>query len=200
MEKENNPLEKKYFGPEFIEQDIRNFPGSNNILETHERTQQMLGLKVPESLGFSLWLIQYAIRRRNVRQELILPENPQEEAIYWLGFIPLDSYRLQDSLLIRITDRPQEFTGISDHPQIEDITQKLRDAYDRNILTRIKKDLFIPQRDFALSWSFTATPSSIGVHTIYPTEERNIARDFEAILREHQALEELTEKGYKSLY
>lgn len=188
----------EYFGPEFIYQDIGTIPGNIYINQTLKEMEAKLGKKLPENFPLSLWMITF-LTREQVRQELILPDNPIEEAIYWLGFRQ-PSYQLKDSLLMRITDRPQSFMAILDHPEINKIIRELRKAYDGREIKRVETDLSVPCRDWLLEWSFTATPRAETVHVVYPENGTNIAHDFEEVFKKYNVLDDLLKRGYKESY
>ncbi len=194
---------KLYFGPEFIYQNIKTVPGSSYITQTLKEMEAKLNRKLPESFPLSLWMINF-VAQKGIRQELLLPDNPREEASYLLGFRQPDSYQLKDSSLVRITDRPQSFMGIINHPQIDEVIQELRKAYDGRKVDRIKTALRIPSRDFAGEWSFTGKPRrrtcEVTVHVIYPRNGINTARDFEEVFKGHDVIDDLLNNGYKYLY
>ena len=189
----------EYFGSDFIEKDVKTIPGSNNIIQTLEEMKTKLKKDLPQSYSLSLWMTNYLLKE-NSRQELILPKSPKEEASYWLGFGNPDSYQLKDSLLVRITDRPQSFMGITNHTEIGEIVQELRKSYDGKKIKRVETTLRIPTRDWSLHKSFRAEPKTVSVFVVYPQGKINIATDFEEILRKHDALDSLSRDGYIDLF
>jgi hypothetical protein len=189
----------EYFGPDFIEKDIRTIPGSKHIIQTLREMEVKLKKELPQSYSLSLWMVNF-LANDNSRQELILPENPKKEASYWLGFSQPKSYKLKDSLLVRITDRPQSFMSVSSHPDIDEIIKELRNAYDNREIERVKTDIKIPSRDWALHKSFKEEPKEVTVYAVYPQNKTNIADDFEEVLRKHNVLDLLFKKGYEDMY
>ena len=189
----------EYHDQDFITKDIKTIPGFNYIQQVHSETEQKLKRELPKSFPLSLWMTTFSVSDES-RQELIIPENPLEEAIYWLGFNPGNSYNLRDSLLVRITDKPQCILGISEHPNIKNMARELRKAYNNKPVRRTAETLKIPSRDWAQYKSFTHEPSQIGVYLIFPENNLNIAHDFEDIFRRYNALEMILEKGYKYSY
>jgi len=175
--------EKEYISPEF---------GEAYLAKMEDR----LGTKLPASYPTSLLIITLVTGK--CRQELIIPNNPIEEASYWLGFNPPSSYKLRDSLLVRITDRPQSFTGIMDHPEINEIIQELRRAYDGRSIERVRRNLNVPPHAWAVDMAFEL--HKLTAYAVYPQNGTNIASEFEAILRNHGALDDLLKNGYKVLW
>ena len=184
---------------DFIEKDIRTIPGKEYLFRTLKELETVSEKIFPESFPLSLWMIGFSLRD-HVRQELIIPENPKDEASYWLGFDPENSYFLRDSILVRITDRPQSFLGILDHLNIGEIMTELRSAYDGKVTQRHHVIINIPSRDWSLEESFTSKPRGIGFDIISPTNVKDIAADFENVLRKYSAIETLLKVGYEKLY
>jgi hypothetical protein len=188
-----------YFGPDIGRENVITIPGSEYIVQTLREMEASFGKKLPSNFSLSLWMATY-LAIDGPRQELILPNNPQEEASYLLFFGKPDSYNLKDSLLVRITDRPQSLQGLINHPEIDKIIRDLRRAYDGREIKRVRKNVRVPTKDWSLNYSFKAEPHEITLHLVYPENGTNLAHDFEEVLQKYNAIEDMLKLGYKDLY
>lgn len=182
-----------------FEKDIKKIPGSKYIVQTLSELETKTGKKFLPHFTLSLWMATF-LPGKNLRRELILPNNPSIEASYYLCFNPSSSYKLKDSLLIRIADCPQSFLGILDHRKIGHITNDLGKVYDGKRIRRIKENLRVPSRDFNLCKSFAAKPIEKNFNIIYPKNGLNIAKGFEEVLKKYSVLDLLSKKGYHHIY
>ncbi len=136
------------------------------------------------------------------RFELIIPQNPLKEACYVLLFDE-NSKKLERSLLFRLTDFPQSFTGLMNYPSINQITNDLRSVYDNQNHKREKVNIEIPQRGgdgwYKISDATYKDSKNIDIYVIKPNGDINLAKKFEDILSNHSVISTLEKEGKKYL-
>jgi len=185
--------------PYFNEKDITTLPGWVYIGRALGEMELSLGKKLPDNFPVSLWVSTLLINE-DVRKELVLPEDPIKEASYLLIFGRQESYRLENSLMMRITQRPQSFYGMLEHPKVDSIIDDLRAVYDGKLFKRVARCLSLPTLDWAWNFHLPGKEHARTFHVIRPDEQTNLAGDFERIFEKYDAVEYMEEKGFNDLY
>ncbi len=135
--------------------------------------------------------------RDNGRMEVILPEDPLNQAIY-LTLFPENAYILADSCMIRVADSAQSFIGLLGCEGLQDLTVRLRQEYDGRRHKRHKGSIGVNFCDYTASdlkiiqgEGVTRMP----VQLIIPEEGYSLAARLDSALEELGFMQELEERG-----
>jgi hypothetical protein len=165
-------------------------------------------LKKPiiDSIGAIIYPNDGFAKPQRDKYELVMPSNP-EEPHYFLLFKGQGkkigrNLQLQYSSLFRITDRPQGLMAVINNPNVDQVVESFREAYDKSNRSLKVRKIKIPivhwiDDSFIEHNKEYEENSSIRIGLMRSRNGKDIASEFENTLNQYDLISILVEEGWE---